>query len=392
MTALDSHVYLDVTRLVQRLRKGRIPTGVDRVCLAYVQQYQSSARAMIFLHGVAVGLSSSASKKLFDWLLEPSIRIGKWPTRHILQELWRTPFHRIPSQSWVWNVGHSGLHRPSYAAWLKRKKIRLLVMVHDLIPITHPQFCQAQATLQHHQRLQVILGQSNGIICNSAHTAQELQDYAQSIHHPMPPMAVLPLGVTKAARVTTSLPPSNGTRKPYFVVLGTLEPRKNHLFLLHLWQQMIQEWPAGTVPNLYIFGQIGWMCDEVLEELTANPILQNYVHFSPDASDSQVQSSLQGARALLFASHTEGYGLPLLEALAMEVPVLANPLPVFREIAQDVPEYLDIANPKAWLDGIRDFSDSLHPRRLAQLERIRHFSAPSWQNHFAELDNFLSRL
>ncbi len=392
MAALDSsRVYIDVTRLVQRLRKGRIPTGVDRVCLAYVTHYQSLARAMMFLHGMAVGFSPTASKTLFDWLQDPSSISRKALTGKILQKLRKIPFHRIPSRSWVWNMGHSGLHSPSYAAWLKRKKIRLLVMVHDLIPITHPQFCQPQATQQHHQRMQVILGQSTGIVCNSTHTAQELQDYAQSIHHSMPPMAVLPLGVTPVATAATTLRPTGG-KDPYFVILGTLEPRKNHLFLLHLWQQMIKEWPEGTVPQLYIFGQIGWMCEDVLKELTTNPILQEYVHFFPDASDALVQDTLQGAQALLFASHTEGYGLPLLEALAMGVPVLANPLPVFREIAQDVPEYLDIADMDAWLDGIRDFSDSRHPRRILQLDRIRSFVVPTWQNHFEQLHNFMSSL
>lgn len=386
----DSAVYVDVTRLVHRMRKGRIPTGVDRVCLAYLEHFYGRAQAMLIESGVAVALSATSSLLLFDWLLGWSEGRQHGSLAKTARHVLKLPFRPVSSGSWVLNMGHSGLDRPSYLGWLRRKKIRLLVMAHDLIPVTHPQFCQPDATDRHGRRLQVILGQSAGIISNSRHTAEALQDYANKVQMAIPPLAVIPLGYHRV-RLTPAQPlqiPS----QPYFVVLGTLEPRKNHAFLLYLWQRMILEWRWAHIPRLLIIGQVGWMCGDLLHELQFNEKLKAHVEFLPDCSDAEVQAYLQGARALLFPSHAEGFGLPLLEALAAGVPVLASPLPVFMEIAGNIPDYLDTDDEEVWLQAIRDFSDREDARRQQQIQRMRDFAAPGWPEHFQKFEAFVSRL
>lgn len=92
---------------------------------------------------------------------------------------------------------------------------------------------------------------------------------------------------------------------------------------------------------------------------------------------------------MLFPSLAEGYGIPLVGALASGVPVIANDLPVFREIGQGVPDLLPGCDPAAWRDAILVYADPASARRAAQLRRMVAFRSSEWSDHFARLDDFL---
>ena len=75
---------------------------------------------------------------------------------------------------------------------------------------------------------------------------------------------------------------------------------------------------------------------------------------------------MANARALLFPSFVEGYGLPLIEAMAAGIPVIASDLPVFHEIGQAVPELLSPDDVDAWSRAIMDYAAPDSARRSAQ--------------------------
>ena len=101
---------------------------------------------------------------------------------------------------------------------------------------------------------------------------------------------------------------------------------------------------------------------------------------------------LANARALLFPSFAEGYGIPLAEALAAGLPVIANDLPVFREIGQGVPELLPASDREAWRKAILNYANPDSVRRAEQLQRMAEFTPYEWRNHFEKLDDFLHKL
>jgi hypothetical protein len=73
-------------------------------------------------------------------------------------------------------------------------------------------------------------------------------------------------------------------------------------------------------------------------------------------------------------------------------PVVASALPVFREVAGDVPDYLDPLDGAAWSNAVLDYAQPASPRRAAQLARMAGFSAPTWQRHFETVEGLLERL
>jgi hypothetical protein len=101
---------------------------------------------------------------------------------------------------------------------------------------------------------------------------------------------------------------------------------------------------------------------------------------------------LAGARALLFPSFAEGYGLPLAEALALGTPAICSDLPALREVGGAVPEFLDPLDGPGWREAVLHYAASPAPRRDAQLTRLAGWQAPSWADHFRAVDRLLAHV
>jgi glycosyltransferase involved in cell wall biosynthesis len=120
--------------------------------------------------------------------------------------------------------------------------------------------------------------------------------------------------------------------------------------------------------------------------------LQGFVFEHSVCSDEELASWLHHARALLFPSFTEGYGMPLVEALAMGVPVIASDLPAFREIAGDIPEYVDPLDGARWRELIVEFVLPESQVRMNQRQRMGGFVVPTWDAHFELVEALMERL
>jgi glycosyltransferase involved in cell wall biosynthesis len=179
--------------------------------------------------------------------------------------------------------------------------------------------------------------------------------------------------------------------QPTFVILGTIEARKNHLMLLHVWSRLVERL-GSTAPRLLVIGQRGWECEQVFDLLDRSQSLKHVVTEIGRCDDETLAGHLAGARALLFPSLIEGYGLPLVEALRSGVPVIASNLPVFREIAGEVPDYLDPLDGPAWEKAILSYTERTSEARHAQLRRLAAYRAPTWADHFDAVDSWLASL
>ncbi|MFM7418149.1 MAG: glycosyltransferase family 4 protein, partial [Alphaproteobacteria bacterium] len=285
-------------------------------------------------------------------------------------------------------VSHRGADRPGPVMALKRQGARFIPFVHDLIPITHPEYAPPRSTRQHLRRLETFATLADGIIVNSGATAESLAPFlAEAPRHGPIPVLPAPLGVDPV--------PADGNfpcpETPYFVCLGTIEPRKNHLLLLHLWRDLVETLGAAA-PKLVLVGRRGWENENILDMLDRCPALADSVTEHAGLSDAAVARLLQGARALLFPSFAEGYGLPLAEALARGVPAICSDLSALREVGGMAPEYLDPLDGAGWRRMILDYAADHGPAREAQMTRLAGWTAPTWRDHFALVDPWLENL
>lgn len=378
-------VLIDVTRLLHRFINKRLPTGVDRVSLAYIRHYGPEARAVLRHNGGKFVFRRSESAALFDWLL--LLGTTGSPMQLIYKGLVAGCLAQQVRGSFLFNTGHNGLESDDYVTMLQQQQVRPLFMVHDLIPITHPQFCRAGEQAKHLNRMRNAMRVASGIVCNSEATMDALEKLCKEERWPMPPATVALLAPELPGEVQTSRP----IDPVYFVFVSTIEPRKNHLMILRVWLKLAAQM-GESAPRLIIIGQRGWDFDEVIDLLTQSDVLKRLATKIPACSDADMVNYLQHAQALVFPSFSEGYGMPVVEALAHGVPVIASDLPVFQEFAGTIPEYLAVSDEARWVEMIADYAEPESEKRRAQLARMKGFVAPTWAGHFAHVDALLVEL
>ncbi|RVT91486.1 glycosyltransferase family 1 protein [Rhodovarius crocodyli] len=278
-------------------------------------------------------------------------------------------------------VSHQGLEDMRAIESLTRHGAAFVPLIHDIIPITHPEYNRPVQPPRHAGRMLAVSRLAAGVAYVSAESRRQAESWMQAQGR-VPPGAVAPPGIDLRTRAS---PDESGA---YFLTICTLEPRKNHMLLLEVWRELHARLGTET-PRLIFVGRQGWEVEPVRRFIEAHP---HYVDWRGHMGEAELASLLAGARALLFPSFAEGFGLPVGEALASGVPVIASDLAVLREVGGDVPDYLDTLDGLGWLQAVEDYADPAHPRRLAQLDRLAGWRAPDWATHFARFDGLISAL
>lgn len=387
----DPEIVLDLTRLLSRVRHPT-PTGVDRVEMHYARVLLARAPERLqFAATHPLGhygrLDPGAVLRFLDATERRWGEIGGEETggagwRHsidALASLRPRPIAPPKRPRIVLHVSPSALEQPGKVATrLRREDARLVCLVHDLIPIAEPGFARLDGPTRHSQRMTCVARHAQGVIANSRATADTLVRHLEAIAEPVPALLVNPLGTTPLACDAPGPPPIDG---PYFLCLGTIEPRKNHLLLLHLWRRLAEKGDGRPIPRLVLIGRRGWENQNTFNLLDRCPRLRAHVLELGRVSDRALSAWLGGASALLMPSFAEGFGLPVAEALAAGTPVIASDLPAHREAGGNVPDYLDPLDGPGWQRRILDYADPASPARRAQLARMRGAPRRTWEDH-----------
>lgn len=393
-----THVILDLSRLLSRVRH-HAPTGVDRVEMAYArglyERYGSGLHfAAVHPFGMYGRLPHDKALRFLDeterrWTDEDGAT-GQRPVAEILPTLLgllpERP-HPIAGAVYVQSSPHH-LTRPALVRRiLDREQAGFLCLVHDLIPIEYPEYARPSGGAQHRARIMTVAELADGIIVNSAATGNALRPWLARAGR-TPDVRVALLGTHD---ISVGAVPQESPAKPYFLCVGTLEPRKNHLLLLNLWRHMAATLDPDAVPRLVIVGRRGWENEQVVDMLERCPSLRDHVEELNGCSDRRMHALLRGARALLLPSFAEGYGMPVAEALSVGTPVLCSDLPALREAGGDAPDFLDPLDGPSWKTHILDHAER-GPLHRAQIARIAQWRAPSWDNHIAIVYSVIDRI
>jgi alpha-1,2-rhamnosyltransferase len=247
---------------------------------------------------------------------------------------------------------------------LKAQGVGIIPVIYDFIPLTHPQFCDAGLTLLLDRWLEWIAEIADGFVAISQTVSQQVEDELKRR-----------IGAEAAARrwyrhfylgseldlrdhhsdAEPELKQLFDAPWPVYLMVGTIEPRKNHAYLLDAFERL---WSDGSEARLCIIGMIGWKCSDLLERIRYHPQWGKRLFMFNQASDRSLEYAYAHARALVFPSHIEGFGLPLVEAMQRHLPVMASDIPVFREIGGDFVAYFDLANPDSLATMIERFEQS----------------------------------
>lgn len=379
----DRPFLLDVTRLIATGWTGRRSTGIDRVCDAYLAHYGERSHAVIQHRGIVRVLHEELSDALFGLLADRRAGFRARLTRMMPAILAGNSAGVHCAGKVYLNTGHTDFDLVSHHRWIRRLDLKAVYLVHDLIPIEGAGYCTPSAVRRHTGRVVNALSDAAGIIVNSQATAESLRLFAKARALPLPPVVAAHLGIDRFADVRQ-------IRGGHFVCVGTIEPRKNHLMLLRVWQRLIAS-RAEDTPRLVLIGQWGRQSAPVRELLRSDQCLARHVTVLDRCPDEEMARWIRSARAVVLPTLAEGFGLPLAEAMAVGAPVLASDLPCFREIGQGIPLLLRPADETAWLEGISAFlDDDGEARRQKRL--LVHYQPPRWEEHFSIVGNWIRQV
>ncbi len=381
-------LYADVTRLLYRHLTNLSHTGIDRVNLEYARWVIENGGKLCAKRGTRLlDLPLDPWMKLLVSGLQPGGDANHLPRRAEVLLRWWAARRPVEDGATILVSTHSWLGKRQTWQWTNSRRLRVVVFIHDLIPIDFPEYQRPEEKSFHEERILLTLQRSAAIIVNSRCTGSAVQRFAKRQNLGVPPVLVAPLGHNLPEAKNSPIPA--GLRAPYFVVLGTIEPRKNHLLLLALWRHLTKQLGDQT-PRLVIVGRRGWECEQVVDMLERCETIHPHLLEVNDASDEQVASLLKGARALLMPSYAEGFGMPVQEALALGTPVISSPLPAIKEFAGEIPDYAEPHDGMRWEELVRSYAADRSPEREAQIERLKSFKDTTWPEHFALVERFLA--
>lgn len=230
------------------------------------------------------------------------------------------------------------LHKTQLAQW-KRSGAEIHIIVYDLLPVLHPHWFNSITTKNFQRWLKTIAIFSDSIICISNTVKAELDDWLNqkySLATGTIPINTIPLGADIESSAPSRGLPENIEQlltalasKPTVLMVGTLEPRKGHSQVLDAFEKL---WQQGRDINLVIVGKPGWKTEVLQHRLRSHPQNRTLLYWLDNASDELLELLYVGCTGVIVASQAEGFGLPLIEAMYHNKPVLARDIPVLREI------------------------------------------------------------
>lgn len=352
---------LDISELVLRDSK----TGIQRVVRSFLMELllnppQGFAVEPVYSSADAPGYRyahcfTSKFLGVWDGWAEDEL-VEAWPGDIFLGLEWQ-PAVAVPAQ------------KEQLLGW-KRRGIKVLFVVYDLLPVLLPQVFPDPSKGMHQRWLETI-SHFDGALCISRSVADEMHEWLQVFgpkrERPFD-LSWVHLGADVENSVPTMGIPSEAlqlleTLKAHksFLMVGTVEPRKGYLQTLGAFTEL---WREGVKANLVIVGHEGWKSlpdaerrtiPETVRQIRNHPEFGKQLFWLEGISDEYLEKVYSACSCLIAASEGEGFGLPLIEGAQHGLPIIARDLPVFREVAGTHAFYFSGYTPHELAEGVKEW-------------------------------------
>lgn len=316
----------------------------------------------------------------FRWVLQKLFKVSEYIDVFLMQDL-RIKFTKndtlfIPDAFWSGNTSMTPILNA------KKSRTKVIVLFHDIFPITHNELVEEGNVVNFKNRFAEIVPVLDGFICNSEFTLSEVSAYLNR-HYPEfknlhSDFFHLGCDINSNQHIY-----KYSNRDDIYLMVGTIEPRKNHDYVLDAFQAL---WDNGIKVKLCIVGKIGWNRQQTIDRIRDSLYYRKYLFMFNEVADSELVKFYSNCKVLICCSIAEGFGLPLVEAMVYKKPVLASDIPAFREIGGDYPYYFSLENPAHLKKLIIKFEEKLIP------EKKRLPDIQTWDDAVKELAGKFSKL
>jgi glycosyltransferase involved in cell wall biosynthesis len=260
-------------------------------------------------------------------------------------------------------------------------------MLHDMIPLQYPELVSNGGRLAHDWMVRTVLRKAAGLITTTRSASDTVVATLRRHGFPVVPLRSLHLPIADVFLEQDS-PDEDLRRHPYFVVCGAIEPRKNHLLLLKVWRRLVREL-GRSAPYLVVVGSPAHKGEQILREFREASDLRSHVTAVCGMPSSSLRVVMANARAVLMPSLAEGFGLPVIESLAVGTPVLASDLLAHREVGEGLAVYLNPKDDAAWFDAIMSLVENTSEASTLR-QSISRYRPVSESDYFGSIGEFLA--
>jgi glycosyltransferase involved in cell wall biosynthesis len=272
----------------------------------------------------------------------------------------------------------------SLIATLKaRRRLRVVCMVYDLIPILFPAWIPANRDVYLAHFLSLI-DTADEVPCISHCTERDIRAFAEAQGRRPPATYVVRLGADlPAVADPEGLDPHLVQRlsaRKFALAVGTFEVRKNYGLLLDVWGRLASD--PGFDLDLVIVGMRGWEADDVISRLESSTLYGQRIFWLRDLGDGGLSWLYAGCHVVVFPSLYEGWGLPVVEALQHRRPVIASNRGGAPEAGLGIAQIIDPDDLAAWCEAVSAIARA--PR--AETPRV---TPPKWEDAAAVIRSIL---
>lgn len=274
-------------------------------------------------------------------------------------------------------------------ARLKQAGVLVGVYIYDLIPITHPEFCDAHLVSEFTLSLGDGFSVFDFVLAISEFAAQDVRRLQESLGLRRVPVQAVPLAHVLREELLEEdssgwTPAISALRGRRFVLsVSTIEARKNHAYLVTAWRLMLEE--GLDPPDLVFVGKYGWRVNDFMDQIKATGFLGGRIHILHDLPDAELEMLYRHCQFTAFPSFVEGWGLPVGESLAHGRPCVASNTSSIPEVGGNLVDYIDPFNVRAGVEAFRRMAFDEAYRAKREQDVREHFIARSWKTVTADL-------
>ncbi|MBR2066725.1 MAG: glycosyltransferase family 4 protein [Solobacterium sp.] len=262
---------------------------------------------------------------------------------------------------------------------LKEKGVGVVVFVHDLIPIYYPDYCDNASTNQFMGYIGATIQYADYIITSTQSVLDSINELCQSIGIEKVKGGYSWLGSDFKDRANDEVDKDIQAAiegKKYILSVGTIEPRKNGLFLI----DALEEKLADENIALVFVGAIGWKADAIMERINEHPLKDKLLFHFRGVSDASLKYLYEHALCVAFPSYEEGFGLPIIEAFERGTPVIASDRPVLMEVGKGLAEHFPLNDIEAFSKLVLQYANDETYRESRKEKIKKEYERYSWQD------------
>ena len=268
------------------------------------------------------------------------------------------------------------VNQKKYLDMMYLKGVSIHFLVYDLIPVNYPEFFPEGAKSAFDKWLGAITNYDQ-LICISESTKNDIEQWLEN-NFPNRLKIIARNTISLSSELSQEDKTTGDPKNAWFVrntlehcdvflMVGTLEPRKEHAQVLDAFELL---WAENKDKKLLIVGKIGWCVENLSKRIKNHRQFNKNLLWLEDCSDEFLLELYSSCTGLIAASWAEGFGLPLIEAHKYGLPVFCRDIPVFREVAAKFATFFSGSDPQLFLNQFIEWQLSVKAAVIAKSEPV----------------------